>query len=33
MRAIGGYFELELHDEPKEFHPDAICLNTARNAL
>jgi hypothetical protein len=31
-KSIGGYFELELH-EAKEFHSDAIPLNTARNAL
>lgn len=33
MKAIGGYFELELYNESKEFHTGAICLNTARNAL
>ncbi len=32
-KSIGGYFELELSNVSKEFHTDAICLNTARNAL
>jgi len=30
--AIGGYFELELRDG-KEYHPDAIHLNTGSNAF
>ena len=32
MTSIGGYFGLELRDGP-EYHPDAIRLNTGRNAL
>lgn len=32
-KSIGGYFELELSNVSKEFHSDAICLNTARNAF
>lgn len=32
MKAIGGYFGLELGDGG-EYHPDAIRLNTARNAF
>lgn len=32
MKAIGGYFELELNGK-NEYHFDAIRLNTARNAL
>jgi hypothetical protein len=32
MKEIGGYFELELR-KGKEYHRDAICLNSARNAL
>ncbi|MFV8339787.1 hypothetical protein [Flavobacterium sp. LB3P21] len=32
MKAIGGYFGLELHDG-FEYHADAIRLNTGRNAL
>ncbi|MBX9839642.1 MAG: hypothetical protein K2X69_15160 [Silvanigrellaceae bacterium] len=32
MSAIGGYFGLEL-DLKQEYHKDAICLNTGRNAL
>lgn len=32
MSAIGGYFGLEL-DLKHEYHKDAICLNTGRNAL
>lgn len=32
MKGIGGYFELELR-KGKEFHPDALALNTGRNAL
>jgi hypothetical protein len=32
MKAIGGYFELELR-KGKEYHEEAIRLNTARNAL
>jgi hypothetical protein len=32
MNSIGGYFELELR-KGKEFHSDAIALNTGRNAL
>lgn len=32
MREIGGYFGLELN-AGKEFHDNAICLNTGRNAL
>ncbi|KQT17872.1 hypothetical protein ASG31_03800 [Chryseobacterium sp. Leaf404] len=31
-QAIGGYFELDLN-EGSEYYPDAIALNTARNAL
>ncbi len=30
--SIGGYFELELNKN-KEFHENAICLNTGRNCL
>lgn len=32
MKELGGYFELELN-KGTEFHPNAIALNTARNAL
>ena len=32
MKAIGGYFELELNDNI-EYHKDALSLNTGRNAL
>jgi hypothetical protein len=32
MQPIGGYFELELR-KGKEYHTDAIRLNTGRNAL
>lgn len=32
MTSIGGYFEIEL-DEKYEFHPDALKVNTGRNAL
>jgi len=32
MKAIGGYFGLELQ-EKQEYHPEAIRLNTGRNAL
>lgn len=32
MKSIGGYFELEL-PQGKEFHSQAIALNTGRNAL
>lgn len=32
MKAIGGYFGLEV-SEKKEYYPDAIHLNTGRNAL
>lgn len=32
MNSVGGYYELELR-KGKEFHPDAIALNTGRNAL
>src|ERR1700758_3780860 len=32
MRAIGGYFELELN-QFKEYHANDIKLNTGRNAL
>lgn len=32
MRAIGGYFELEL-SSGKEFHPNALRLNSGRNAF
>jgi hypothetical protein len=32
MKEIGGYFELELR-KGKEYHPDALALNTGRNAL
>jgi len=32
MNSIGGYFELELR-KGKEYHPNAIALNTGRNAL
>ena len=32
MKAIGGYFELEL-TKSKEYHKNALCLNTGRNAL
>lgn len=32
MKAIGGYFELELK-KSGAFHKDALCLNTGRNAL
>ena len=32
MKAIGGYFELELH-RGREYHQDAIRLNTGRNAF
>lgn len=32
MKAIGGYFELELNKN-KEYHNDAIRLNTGRNAF
>lgn len=33
IRAIGGYFELETCSGSSGFHPDAISLNTGRNAL
>lgn len=32
MKALGGYFELELNKR-KEYHQDAIRLNTGRNAF
>ena len=32
MKEIGGYFELELKSG-KEYHPDALKLNSGRNAL
>lgn len=32
MDAIGGYFELELNNG-EHYHPDAVCLNSARNCL
>lgn len=32
MNSIGGYFELELR-KGAEYHPNAIALNTGRNAL
>jgi len=32
FKEIGGYFELET-EEKKEFYPDAIALNSARNCL
>ena len=32
MKAIGGYFELELKKN-EEYHKDALSLNTGRNAL
>ncbi|MFN5704969.1 MAG: hypothetical protein ACK45U_03865, partial [bacterium] len=32
MNEIGGYFELELNRK-SEYHPEAIKLNTGRNAL
>jgi hypothetical protein len=32
MKEIGGYFELELR-KGNQYHPDAIALNTGRNAL
>jgi hypothetical protein len=32
MNSIGGYFELELR-KGNEYHPNAIALNTGRNAL
>ena len=32
MKAIGGYFELELK-KSEALHKDALCLNTGRNAL
>ncbi|MFX1432636.1 MAG: hypothetical protein ACFFBT_10940 [Promethearchaeota archaeon] len=32
MREIGGYFELEL-EKRKEYHPEALRLNSGRNAL
>ena len=32
MKAIGGYFELELKKN-EGYHKDALCLNTGRNAL
>ncbi|RPI17565.1 MAG: hypothetical protein EHM58_08835 [Ignavibacteriae bacterium] len=32
MKEIGGFFELELH-KGQDYHPNAIKLNTARNAL
>ncbi|NVO02110.1 MAG: hypothetical protein HXX09_05355 [Bacteroidetes bacterium] len=32
MNSVGGYFELELR-KGKEYHPNAIALNTGRNAL
>ncbi len=30
--AIGGYFDFEL-PVGQPYHPDALCLNTGRNAL
>lgn len=33
MRAIGGYFKLDLPDGGHEYHQGAIKLNTGRNAL
>lgn len=33
MKAIGGYFELELQDNKSIYHDNAIALNTGRNAL
>ncbi len=32
-KAIGGYFDLEIRSETNGFHPDAISLNTGRNAF
>lgn len=32
-KAIGGYFELEIRSETNGFHPEAISLNTGRNAF
>ena len=32
MKAVGGYFELELN-QFEEYHPTAIKLNTGRNAF
>lgn len=32
IKAIGGYFELELRSG-REYHPDALALNSARNCL
>ncbi|MHA1285663.1 MAG: hypothetical protein ACTSQP_24420 [Promethearchaeota archaeon] len=33
MKAIGGYFELELNDYRTVYHDDAVALNNGRNAL
>lgn len=33
MKEIGGYFELETHMGGSNYHPNAIALNTGRNAL
>ena len=33
MKEIGGYFGLELNPQYNNYHPNAINLNTARNAL
>lgn len=32
-KAIGGYFELEIHQSGKEFHDTAIAVNSARTAF
>lgn len=33
MREIGGYFGLEINEGSGSYHPNAIALNTGRNAL
>jgi hypothetical protein len=33
MRPVGGYFELEINRLGKGYHPDAVKLNTGRNAF
>lgn len=33
MKEIGGYFELEIQNGGPGYHPNAIALNTGRNAL
>ena len=33
VREIGGYFELELGSQGKEYHSNTIALNTGRNAF